>query len=105
MSTCSWFFWKKPLAVAALSGLAGGFLVSQEASAASSPPILEGQSRLFRPVLPLRPAAPQKSSAKAATTIRYSQSTRAGNMVLPAVLLGMPLIVVLALIIRAMKDD
>jgi len=38
-------------------------------------------------------------------TIRYSGSAQAGNMVVPAILLGLPSIVILALIIRAMKRD
>ena len=43
--------------------------------------------------------------AKESQTIRYSESAKAGNMVVPAILLGFPSIVILALIIRAMKGD
>jgi hypothetical protein len=45
------------------------------------------------------------SVAKESQTIRYSGSAQAGNMVVPAILLGFPSIVILALIIRAMKRD
>jgi outer membrane lipoprotein-sorting protein len=51
----------------------------------------------------------QKSASSASTTatqtIRYSGSAQASNMVVPAILLGLPSIVILALIIRAMKGD
>ena len=45
------------------------------------------------------------STSKEARTIRYSGSAQASNMILPAILLGLPSIVILALIIRAMKGD
>ena len=45
------------------------------------------------------------SVAKESQTISYSGSAQAGNMVVPAILLGLPSIVILALIIRAMKGD
>jgi hypothetical protein len=45
------------------------------------------------------------SVAKESQTIRYSGSAQAGNMVVPAILLGLPSFVILALIIRAMKGD
>ena len=63
------------------------------------------QMRPLKPGLPPRPLVPGKSSATAPTTIRYSQSAQAGNMVLPAILLGLPTIVIVALIIRSMIGD
>ena len=56
-----------------------------------------------------RAAIREKSVTSASSaepqTIRYSRSAQASNMVLPAILLGLPSIVILALIIRAMKGD
>jgi hypothetical protein len=63
------------------------------------------QMRPLKPGFPPRPLVPGKSSSTAPTTIRYSQSAWAGNMVLPAILLGLPTIVIVALIIRSMKGD
>ena len=45
------------------------------------------------------------ASSSEPQTIRYSPSAQASNMVLPAILLGLPSIVILALIIRAIKGD
>lgn len=53
----------------------------------------------FRPGLPVRPGAAKP------TTVRYSRSATAGNMVTPAILMGMPIMVILALIIMAAKGD
>lgn len=63
------------------------------------------QMRPLKPGFPPRPLVPGKSSTSAPTTIRYSQSAWAGNMVLPAILLGLPTIVIVALIIRSMRGD
>lgn len=63
------------------------------------------QMRPLKPGFPPRPLVPGKSSSAAPTTIRYSQSAWAGNMVLPAILLGLPTIVIVALIIRSMRGD
>jgi hypothetical protein len=53
----------------------------------------------FRPGLPIRPGATKP------TTVTYSRSATAGNMVTPAILLGAPIMVIIALIIIAMKGD
>jgi len=68
-------------------------------------PVVVAQMRPLKPGLPPQPIVPGKSSSTAPTTIRYSQSAWAGNMVLPAILFGLPTIVILALIIRSMKGD
>lgn len=68
-------------------------------------PSLIAQMRPLKPGFPPRPLVPGKSSSTAPTAIRYSQSAWAGNMVLPAILLGLPTIVIVALIIRSMKSD
>lgn len=68
-------------------------------------PGVVAQIRPLKPGLPPRPLVPGTSSSTAPTTIRYSQSAWAGNMVLPAILLGLPTIVIVALIIRSMKGD
>jgi ABC-type dipeptide/oligopeptide/nickel transport system permease component len=68
----------------------------------------ESQARPLRPGLPPRaPLFPRKepTTSGRTTTVRYSQSAWAGNMVLPAIWLGLPTIVILALIIRSMKGD
>jgi len=71
--------------------------------------LLESQARPLRPGLPPRaPLFPRKeptTSSGRTTTVRYSQSAWAGNMVLPAIWLGLPTLVILALIIRSMKGD
>ena len=53
----------------------------------------------------IREKATTSVASKGSQTIRYSGSAQAGNMVLPAILLGLPSIVIMALIIRAMKGD
>ena len=68
-------------------------------------PGVVAQMRPLKPGFPPRPLVPGKSSSTAPTTIRYSQSAQAGNMVLPAILLGLPTIVIVALIIRSMRGD
>ena len=68
-------------------------------------PGLVAQMRPLKPGLPPRPLVPGKSSSTAPTTIRYSQSAGASNIVLPAILLGLPTIVIVALIIRSMRGD
>jgi len=68
-------------------------------------PGVVAQMRPLKPGFPPRPLVPGKSSSAAPTTIRYSQSAWAGNMVLPAILLGLPTIVIVALIIRSMRGD
>ena len=68
-------------------------------------PGLVTQLRPLKPGFPPRPLVPGKSSSTAPTTIRYSQSAWAGNMVLPAILLGLPTILIVALIIRSMRGD
>jgi hypothetical protein len=69
----------------------------------------ESQARPLRPGLPPRaPLFPRKeptTSSGQTTTVRYSQSAYAANMVMPAIWLGLPTIVILALIIRSMKGD
>ncbi len=62
--------------------------------------------RPLRPGFPPRAPLPGKpASAEKPVTVRYSPSARAGNMILPAICLGLPTIVILALIIRSMKGD
>jgi len=68
-------------------------------------PGIVAQMRPLKPGFPPRPLVPGKSSPTTPTTIRYSQSAWAGNMVLPAILLGLPTIVIIALIVRSMKGD
>lgn len=66
----------------------------------------EMQPRPLRPGFPPRAPLPGKpASADKPVTVRYSPSARAGNMVLPAIWLGLPTILILALIIRSMKGD
>ena len=75
-------------------------------SAAEVMPRTDVQTRPLRPGFPPRPALPGKpASGEKPVTVRYSPSARAGNMVLPAIWLGLPTIVILALIIRSMKGD
>jgi hypothetical protein len=45
--------------------------------------------------------APQKP----ATVVTYSQSARASNMLLPAIWLGLPTMVIIALIVLASRKD
>jgi len=71
----------------------------------SSFPKASLQMRPLKPGMPPRPLLPGRTSSTAPTTVRYSQSAWAGNMVLPAILLGLPTIVIVALIIRSMKGD
>jgi hypothetical protein len=54
----------------------------------------------FRPGLPMRPSA-----RKPPVTVKYSRSATAGNMVTPAILLGAPIMIIIALIFMAMKGD
>ncbi len=46
-----------------------------------------------------------RSSESSTIPIRYSSSAQASNMVLPAIFLGAPTLVILALIIKAMMGD
>ena len=89
--------------------LVGG-VAAAEASILGVPQsgLLESQARPLRPGLPPRaPLFPRKepTTSGRTTTVRYSQSAWAGNMVLPAIWLGLPTLVILALIIRSMKGD
>ena len=68
-------------------------------------PAVMAQMRPLKPGFPPRPMVPGKSSSTAPTTIRYSQSAWAANMVVPAIWLGLPTIVIIALIIRSMRGD
>lgn len=64
----------------------------------------KNQARPFPPGFPLRqprPVAPQKQ----ATVVTYSQSARASNMLLPAIWLGLPTMVIIALIFLASRKD
>lgn len=75
-------------------------------SAGDIMPRPEVQVRPLRPGFPPRAPLPGKpASAEKPVTVRYSASARAGNMVLPAIWLGLPTIVIIALIIRSMKGD
>lgn len=95
------------LLLAVLAALSGVPAVAAAASfsPAISFPSFGAQMRPLKPGFPPSPLVPGKSSPTAPTTIRYSQSAWAGNMVLPAILLGLPTIVIVALIIRSMKGD
>ncbi|MDA0882312.1 MAG: hypothetical protein O2984_03275 [Bacteroidetes bacterium] len=57
----------------------------------------------FRPIPIKKPASPKKSSNP--SPIVYSQSAKAGNLVTPAILLGLPTVVILALIFMSLKND
>ena len=51
---------------------------------------------------PYRPSTPAKTPV---TTIRYSGSAQAANMIMPAIWMGLPPLVILALVIRAFSKD
>jgi hypothetical protein len=95
------------LALAMLGALFGVPAVAAAVSfpPATSFPSIGVQMRPLKPGMPPRPLLPGKTSSSAPTTVRYSQSAWAGNMVLPAIWLGLPTIVIIALIIRSMKGD
>jgi hypothetical protein len=70
------------------------------------------EAQVVRSPLVSRPAIVREKLAKRPsdkisepTTIRYSSSAEAWNMLTPAILLGAPSIVILALVIKAMKGD
>jgi hypothetical protein len=50
-------------------------------------------------------ARPAPLAKPAVSTIRYSPSAQAGNLITPAILLGASPIIIIALIIRAMRGD
>lgn len=94
--------WRLILCLACLMAPAGAWSFS----VADLMPRPEMQPRPLRPGFPPRAPLPGKpASAEKPVTVRYSPSARAGNMVLPAIWLGLPTIVILALIIRSMKGD
>lgn len=88
-----------------------GNVPAAEASILGVPQVgwLESQARPLRPGFPPRaPLFPRKeptTSPGQTTIVRYSQSAWAANMVMPAIWLGLPTVVILALIIRSMKGD
>ena len=82
------------VAVLAL-GIVGG--VFEKAEAAPATP--------YRPVPYKSPARPNTPAKPAVTTIRYSGSAQAANMIMPAIWMGLPPLVILALIIRAFSKD
>ena len=57
----------------------------------------------FRQGAPTRPL--KTGVSPSSTKVSYSQSATAANMVTPAILLGMPTIVIICLIIKAFKGD
>ncbi len=64
----------------------------------------ETQARPFPPCFPSRqsrPGSPQKQAA----VVTYSPSARASHMLLPAIWLGLPTIVIIALIVLASRKD
>jgi len=65
----------------------------------------EPPAKILLPVLQFRPGLPMRPGATKPTTVTYSRSATAGNMVTPAILLGAPIMVIIALIIIAMKGD
>ena len=56
----------------------------------------------FRPIAPLKPI---RTGVSPSTKVSYSRSAMAGNMVTPAILLGMPAMVIIFLIIKSFKGD
>jgi len=76
-------------------GIVGG--VFEKAEAAPATP--------YRPVPYKSPARPSTPAKPAVTTIRYSGSAQAANMIMPAIWMGLPPLVILALIIRAFSKD
>jgi hypothetical protein len=61
--------------------------------------------KMLLPIAQFRPGLPMRPGATKPVTIKYSRSATAGNMVTPAILLGAPIMVILALIFMAMKGD
>jgi len=99
-----------PLSLAVLAG-ASFYCSSSQAIAASAATrandvFVNSATGGIRPlVAQARPRIPFSPSDPKTTTVRYSRSATAGNMVTPAILLGMPIMVILALIIMAAKGD
>jgi hypothetical protein len=93
------------LVVAAVLFLVPAVAAAVSFSPATSFPSIGAQIRPLKPGMPPRPLIPGKTSSSAPTTVRYSQSAWAANMVMPAIWLGLPTIVIIALIIRSMKGD
>lgn len=71
-------------------------------AAPATVPVLTGQGRPMPYKSPSQPVSPAKP---AVTTIRYSGSAQAANMIMPAIWMGLPPLVILALIIRAFSKD
>lgn len=103
----------KPLPSISLCVLLSAMLYFPPSEASAAPRIEEARTAILRTagqiVEPIevqyRPGMPLRPSASKPTTVRYSRSATAGNMVTPAILLGMPIMFILALIIMAMKGD
>ncbi|NBT49404.1 MAG: hypothetical protein EBT07_16600 [Actinobacteria bacterium] len=78
------------LAIAAIAGVAE----------AATPPASPARPAPYKN--PYRPSTPAKTPV---TTIRYSGSAQAANMIMPAIWMGLPPLVILALVIRAFSKD
>jgi hypothetical protein len=99
-----------PLSLAALSSALFCFSASPAvavgAPTRASQNVVNSAGRIIEPIFAqFRPGLPVRPGAAKPTTVRYSRSATAGNMVTPAILLGMPIMVILALIIMAAKSD
>jgi hypothetical protein len=66
---------------------------------------LSSPVKMLLPIAQFRPGLPMRPGATKPVTVKYSRSATAGNMVMPAILLGAPIMVILALIFMAMKGD
>ena len=99
-----------PLSLAVLSSALFYFSASTAVAVSgpsrASQTVVNSAGRLIEPLFAqFRPGLPVRPGAAKPTTVRYSRSATAGNMVTPAILLGMPIMVILALIIMAAKGD
>ena len=95
----------RPQKILVLTGLFGLLILSAVPCKAQSATGIKSLRSLAVERAVIREKATTSVAAKESQPIRYSGSAQAGNMVVPAILLGLPSIVILALIIRAMKGD
>ena len=93
----------RPPKILVLTGLFGLLILCAVPCKAQSATGIKSLRSLASERAVIREKATTSVAAKESQTIRYSGSAQAGNMVVPAILLGLPTIVILALIIRAMK--
>ena len=88
-----------------LTGLFGLLILSAITCEAQTVSGARSLRKLAAEKAPNRHKPPSAVSASSPQVIRYSGSAQAFNMIVPAILLGLPTIVILALIIKAMKGD